>query len=376
MVSASPWTEAALTILNSTINMNLNQAAFGVTQSVIESFSDSKEPNMGLSAWFPTLTFPGFEVSYKARRARQLVAKDVLRNANSNLNTFNNYSQKIFLPPFFSEAFNFTATDIYKVTFGMGVAPTGPQNNALIDATVEYIQECKNKIKRAAEQYRASVLHFGTVVFQQGDSIDFKRQAASMPVLTGANTWTVANLATADPLGDLGRGGDFIRKQGLSVGNEINVIMGANAFANFILFPKVSAERQIFSNFRLADIGMPVLNEVTGMAFHGRVSAGYFNFNIWTYVDFYENPDGTKTDYILPNDVILIPNDFVGNTTFAGLPTVMGTNFSGQYIAPMEGEFLIFDIIDPQKRSWEFKIESAPLPIPKSVDRLYTIQTQ
>lgn len=360
--------------------MDLNQAAYGVTQSVIESFSDSKEPAMGLSAFFPALTYPGFEVTYKAQRARLLVAKDVLRGTQSNMNTFNNYTQKIFKNPFFSEAFNFTATDIYKVTFGMGVAPVGPQANGLIDATIEYLEDCKNKIRRATEQYRASVLQTGTVSFVQGDSIDFKRQAGSMPVLSGGARWLAANLTgatpTADPLADLAAGGDFMKKQGLSRGNEIDVIMGATAFANFTLSTKVQTERQIFSQFRLADIGRPILNEVTGMAFHGRVAAGYFNFNIWTYVDFYEADNGTKTDYINPNLVVLIPQDFVGNTTYAGLPAVMGNSFSGQYIAPMEGEFMIYDIIDPIKKSWEFHIESAPLPIPKSVDRLYTIQTQ
>lgn len=363
--------------------MDLNQAAFGVTQSVIDSFTDSKEPNMGLSAFFPALTYPGFEVSYKARRARLLVAKDVIRATQSNMNTFNNYTQKIFKNPFFSEAFNFTATDIYKVTFGMGVAPAGPQANGLIDATVEYLEECKNKIKRATEQYRASILQTGTVSLVNGDSVDFKRQASSMPVLSVINanrTWIAANLTganpTATPLADLAAGGDFMRKQGLSMGNEIDVIMGATAFANFTLSTAVQTERQIFSQFRLADIGRPVLNEVTGMAFHGRVASGYFNFNIWTYVDFYEQDNGTKTDYMLPNNVVLIPQDFVANTTFAGLPTVMGNSFSGQYIAPMEGEFMIYDIIDPIKKSWEFHIESAPLPLVKSVDRLYTIVTQ
>jgi Phage major capsid protein E len=362
--------------------MDLNQAAFGVTQSVIDNFTDQKEPNLGLSAFFPALTYPGFEVSYKARRARMLVAKDVLRATQSNMNTFNNYTQKIFKNPFFSEAFNFTSTDIYKVTFGMGVAPQGPQANGLIDATVEYLEECKNKIKRATEQYRASALQTGTITTIYGDSVDFKRQAASMVVLSAINanrTWVSANLTgatpTATPLEDLGAAADFIRKQGLSIGNEYDVIMGATAFSNFVLSTRVQTERQIFSQFRLADIQRPVLNEVTGMAFHGRVSSGYANFNIWTYIDFYEQDNGTKTDYIAPTNVIVIPQDFVANTTFAGLPTVMGNSFTGQYIAPMEGEFMIYDMIDPVKKSWEFHIDSAPLPLIKSVDRVFTYTT-
>lgn len=361
--------------------MDLNQAAFGVTQSVIENFTDQKEPDLGLSMFFPPITYPGFEVSYKARRARMLVAKDVLRATQSNMNTFNNYTQKIFKNPFFSEAFNFTSTDVYKVTFGMGVAPQGPQANGLIDATVEYLEECKNKIRRATEQYRASALQTGTVTTIYGDSVDFKRQAASMPVLSAISstkTWVSANLVgatpTAHPLQDLATGADFLRKQGLSRGNEYDVIMGDTAFQNFVLSSDVQTERQIFSQFRLADIGRPELGK-NGFAFHGRVSANFANFNIWTYVDFYEQDNGTKTNYISPTNVIVLPQDFTANTTYAGLPTVMGNSFTGQYIAPMEGEFMIYDMIDPVKKSWEFHIDSAPLPLIKSVDRVYTITT-
>lgn len=361
--------------------MDLNQAAYGVTQSVIENFSDQKSPDLGLAQFFPPITYPGFEVTYKARRARMLLAKDVLRGTQSNMNTFNNYTQKVFKNPFFSEAFNFTSTDIYKVTFGMGVAPTGPQANGLIDATVEYLEECKNKIRRTTETYRASALQTGTITTVFGDAVDFKRQAASMPVLSvisSDRTWVAANLTgaspTATPLEDLAAGADFLRKQGLSRGNEFNVIMGETAFQNFVLSSRVQTERQIFSQFRLADIGRPELAD-NGFAFHGRVSANYANFNIFTYVDFYEQDDTTKTDYINPTNVIILPNDFVANTTYAGLPTVMGNSFTGQYIAPMEGEFMIYDLIDPVKKSWEFHIDSAPLPLIKSIDRVYTITT-
>jgi len=354
--------------------MDINQVAFGITQEVIANFRDSKEPNLGLAAWFPSRTTPAKQVSIAVQRSRQLVAVDVIRAAQSNRNNFSKYTQKLFLPPFFSEAFDFTSTQIYDVTFGMGVAPSGPQINAMIDSANEYIMECKSKIKRAIELMRASILLYGTATFVNGDSIDFKRKAASLKVLTGSNTWIPANVATANPLGDLDTGATFLRREGLSTGNVIDVIMGGNVFGYLTAFPKITTERQIFANFRRADIGMPQYDDVTGLTFQGRVGSTDFVYNLWTYADFYELDNGTKQSYIPDDMVVMIPNDFVGKTIYAGVPMVMGSPDSGGlYIGQAEGEFLVHDIVDPQRRSWDVKTESAPLPLPISIDRIYTI---
>lgn len=352
--------------------MDLNQAAYGVTQAVIATFKDSKQPNLGLSAFFPNITTRAKQVSIAVRRSRQLVAVDVLRATSSNRNIFSKYSQKLFLSPFYNEAFDFTSTEVYDNTFGMGVAPTGPQIDIMVQQAADYMLEVKYKIMRAIEQQRASVLQTGTVTVKNGDSLDYGRQSASMPVLTGAAAWTQPT--TANPLGDLAAGGKFLRQQGLSTGNEINVVMGDNVLGYLTAFPTITSERQIFANFRRADIGMPVLNTVTGMTFVGRIATGDFIFNLWTYSDFYENADGSKSKYIADNMVILIPNDFEGSTTYAGIPMVMGNDNGGRFVAPVETDFMVYDIIDPQKKSWDMITESAPLVIPFSVDRLYSIQ--
>lgn len=355
--------------------MNINQAAFGITQEVVANFRDSKMPNLGLSAWFPSFTTPAKDVSIAVQRTRQTVAVDVLRAAQSNRNIFSKYTQKIFEPPFFSESFDFTSTQIYDVTFGMGVAPSGPQIGRMVDAATEYVLELKAKELRAIEIMRASVFQYGTCTFTNGDSIDYKRQATSLQVLSGGNTWVAANVATANPLGDLNAGGKFLRQQGLSTGNIIDVIMGDNVLGYLTAFSSISDERKIFSGFRRADIGMPQYDAVTGLTFVGRMASTDFIYQLWTYADFYENADTTKSKYIGDNMVIMLPNDLEAKTIYAGVPMVMGSpDAGGLYIGQQEGEFLVHDIVDPQRRSWEVKVETAPLPLLISVDRVYTIQ--
>ncbi len=342
---------------------------------LIANYSDSKTPNQGLAMFFPKVTTPDKAVMISVERSRQLVAVDVMRCTDPHRNTFSTEVLKMFIPPFYHELVDFTACQAYDTSIGRGMVPNPNQVGILMTDVMRQIDTVKNTIIRAIEKQRASVLQTGTVTIKNGDSIDYHRLAASMPVLTGANTWVSANLATANPLGDLVTGATFLRQQGLSSGNRINVIMGDTAMANFQKFSAVQTERQIFSNFRKADIGMPEYNDVSGLTFIGRVGSADFVFDLWTYADFYEDAaTGVKTNYIDPNNVIMIANDFVGKTAFGGIPAVI--DYEGnRSIQPVETDFLVYDTVDQVKVAWDWNIKSAPLVVPVSIDLIYTIKT-
>lgn len=353
--------------------LTLNQHRFGVTQELIETFKDSRAPKTGLSSFFKKKTTAAKQVSIQVRRSRRLVAVDVQRCTDSNRNIFSLSAEKIFLPPFFSEYFDFTACQAYDVTFGMGVAPNSIQKNMLMDSANEYLQELKWKIDRAINKMYASVLQTGTVTMVNGDSIDYKRKAASIPVNTGADAWS--QTATSDPLRDFGIDAQFLRDQGLSAGSTINIIMGTQAFTYFMNSAKILAVAAIFNQIKRVNIGMPQFDEVTGLNFQGQIGGTDYMFNIWTYNDSYENNDTTISKYINDANYIMIPDDFEGTMVYAGLPFIFGDYFSGMYVANTEGDYIAHDVIDQKKRSWEFFLESAPLPIPISIDRTVTRQT-
>jgi hypothetical protein len=74
--------------------------------------------------------------------------------------------------------------------------------------------------------------------------------------------------------------------------------------------------------------------------------------------------------------VLLMPDDFKGVTSYAGIPAIMRDKNSAefsQFISPIEAEFYINNYIDPVKKAHWFEIASAPLAIPISVDRVYTL---
>jgi hypothetical protein len=354
--------------------ITLNQHRQGITQTLIAKFSDDKEPRQGLSAFFPSKTTSSKLISIEVERNLQLVAVDVQRCTDPVRNTFSRSTEKIFEPPYYHESFDFTACERYDVTFAQGNAPTRIDATMLLRDAQSKVKKLKNKILRAIELQRSQVLQTGIVLLKNGDSIDYKRKAESLAVNSGAANW---NVNTSDPYADIEKGMEFMREEGLSGGTTINAIFGKKAFTNFMNHEKVQKQADIRKIDRTT-IGMPQFNNITGMALHGQFAAGDFTINIWTYNETYIDPadNTTRRRYINEDNVVLVADDFEGVTSFAGVPAIMGDVVSGQYIAPMEGEFYVRDIIDQVKMAWDFIISSAPLVVPVSVDRIWTLKTR
>lgn len=352
--------------------ITLNQHRAGVTQTLIAVFSDSKTPKQGLASLFPSVTTDSKYVSIEVERSLQLVAVDVQRCTDPERNVFGNFTEKIFMPPYFNESFDYTSCERYDVTFGRGNAPTKIDLQFLIRDAKAKLLILKNKILRAIEIMRAQVVTTGVVLLRNGDSVDFKRKAASMPVLTGTNQW---NNAASKPLTDLENGMDFLRDEGLSSGTSVNAIMGKSAYNNFVSNAQVKEQAE-WKNIKRVEINMPQFDNVRGMVYQGQIGTTDYIVNLWTYNEKYVDPTDNVTlkNYINTNDVILVADDFVGKTAFAGVPAIFEKD-GQEYIAQMEGEFYVNDVIDQIKKSWLFMISSAPIPIPVSVDRIYTLRT-
>lgn len=353
--------------------ITLNQHRQGLTQALVDTFSDAVDVKDGFAAFFPTKTTTSKNISIEVQRNGKPIAVDVLRCTDPIRNTFDKSTEKIFTPPYFHEMFDFTSCDAYDVTFGRGVGPDGMAMADLFNSANDKLMALKNKIKRAIQLQYSQVLQTGIVTLNSGDNIDFKRKAESMVVKTvAAEKWTAPT--TSDPITDLKAGCEFLRSVGKSGSSTINAIMGSAAFTNFKTSTKVQNEADL-RNINRIDLGMPQFDNVSGLVFQGQVGAGDFIVNLWTYNETYEDAAGVEQRFLGTNNVVLLPDDFRGVTAFAGLPAVMGDPISGQFIGIQEAEFLMYDVIDQIKRSWNFMVDSAPLVVPVSIDRIYTLQT-
>lgn len=353
--------------------MNLNQHRAGFTQALIETFRDNVEVKNGFAAFFPTRTTRSKAVKIEVQRMGRKIAVDVLRYTNGNRNKFSKSSEKIFVPPFYKEFFDFTSCESYDITFGQGQAPNEVTGSDLLSDANEKLMVLKDTIKRAIELQRSQVLQTGIVELRTGDNIDYKRKAESMVTKTVATEkWSAPE--TSDPVKDLQAGCEFLRSEGKSGSGAVNAIMGANAFNNYKLSKKVKEEADI-RNINRGELNMPMMDGVSGLAYQGQVGAGDFIVNLWTYNETYENENGDEVRFLDTNNVVLLPADFKGFTAYAGLPSVMGDPITGQFVGQVEAEFGVYDVIDQIKMSWEFYLQSAPLVVPVSVDRIYTLTT-
>ncbi len=351
--------------------MNLTQHRAGITSSIIAHFSDDSAPQLGLSAWFPSLTTSNKSIGIEVERNRQLVAVDVQRNAGGNVNTFSHSAEKLYTPPFFEEIYDFTQTQYYDITFGEVNNPTKSQAEGMIVGATKRLNTLKYKIQRAIEKQRAQVLQTGIVTLKNGDNIDYKRKSESISVLDGDKKWSSAK---SDPLKTLEDGINFIRKEGKSASRSFDLIMGANVLSAIMNNPSIKEKADI-RRFNVLEIGTKKFDNKTGLNFQGRLSTSNGNIDLWTYDDHYENSDGTFSEYINADTVVLLPRDLIAKTAYAGVPAIMrdkNNAESSKFIKQVEAEFYMDNFLDEKKFAHWFRIYSAPLVVPVSIDRIWS----
>lgn len=349
--------------------MNIINHSGEFMSTVVENFTETQNVLEGLNTFFPRQTVPTKAVTLNVIRNGKPIAIDVQRCVDASRREFSKSTQKIFVPPSYKEKFDFTACEAFdRVSAGQDMSQ-GDAANLLEESTTK-LQDLRNAQERSILKQQADILQFGLLTFKNHDSIDFRRKAASMVTKTGAGTW---NQTTSDPKTDLQTGCNFLRSIGGSTGGVVNAIMGEAAFANFSNHPKIQAGADI-KNINRDQIAMPMY-EASGLAFHGQTSAGDFIINLWTYNDEYEETNNVLVRYVDTNNVILLPTDFRAKLVFAAQNGAYRRADGSPYIQVTESDYLVSDFVDAQKTTWEIELKSAPLAIPITVDKMYTIKT-
>ena len=235
----------------------------------------------------------------------------------------------------------------------------------------EKLRELQDKIERAYEVQASEVFSTGIVQLTNGDNIDFKRKAASLVALAAAARWSAG---TSDPYTDLKNGANFLRTIGKSRGGVINAIFGELALDSFLGNATVIARADV-RNFKLDDIHAPQRDSVGGVL-HGRVSAGSYEINIWTYPEF-RDVAGVSTPYVDDKEVIMLPMAPKFTLGFGSVPKVFRDPRNAEFpefISQTRGAFNIGNYIDPRADKHVFDMKSAGVAIPTAVDQIYTVK--
>lgn len=309
-------------------------------------------------------------VSIEVERMGEKVAVDVVRGSDGNRNTFSKSTEKIFTPPLYREYFDATELDLYDRVLGS-------QGNSNVDAKLfaellnsvsDRLGLLQDKMERAQELQCAQVLETGVITTKNGDTIDYKRKAASL-VNLGSGQYFVN---TIDPFEKFEAGCVFLRTKGRSADAIFNAVMGSQALHDLLANAEFRTRQNLF-NLNLDAVQGPARNGV-GAAFHGIVTAGSFKVQLWTYPQYYEleSPAGTFTDtpYLNPKKVTMLPLSPRFKMAFAQVPQLIDE--PGQ--VPAQGAYLIGEYKDKRKTVHDFDIQSAPLAVPVAVDQIYTFQ--
>jgi len=341
--------------------VSVNEARGILTNAIVKVYSESVNVPSFLRSFFPPLYSKTRFVSIEVERDTETIAVDVLRGTGTNLNKKTRSTQKTIEPPLYNEGSNINELDIYDVAFGtMDVSMMA--NLASEQARV--LIKKRNKIERAYEKQCADVLQSGILTLNSQDNIDFKRKAGSM-VDGGAPTyWTVG---TVDPMTILENGAKFIREEGKAQGGVYNVIMGGKAY-NAMVNNETFQAKYDLRQVTLGEIREPQ-RMATGGTLHGRVSAGSYMFNVWTYPEGYRDEAGVFNYYIEQENIIILPEVTNFATAYALVPQLPGDNAN---TTSDGGAYVLREYVDVKHQNHTQELLSAGVVWPVAIDTMFT----
>lgn len=351
------------------ISIIQHRALFAV--SVIATFNDLQPNVFGLDTFFPQRLSETKAVAINIKRYTKRMSSDIVRNSNGNRVTYNKETQKMFIPPLVHEYTDVNAIEGFDNPLDRGQEPSASQQGIMGSQVVERLDEMRSAQMRFIEHQRAQVLIDGSLSFSAADSIDYRRLASSMVALTGGNTW---DNDTADIIGQLSEGAEFLKTEGKSQAVTHPVIFGRRAFRDFQANTEVK-ERLNLRRSNRVELVRP--EDRAGLTFHGFIAIGDVEIEIWTYPDYYEDEAGAKIYYIPQDTVCMIAGDFFGVTAYGGITEIVTNEFGVPVnLNIVATDFFVWDVIHPDRKAHEFHMETAPVVIPASVDRLYTLTTR
>lgn len=335
-----------------------------VTNATVAVYREVTQVSSFLRSFFPSVYKPTKYVNIEVLRGTEKIAVDVLRGDSANLNRKSRSTQKTILPAYYAEGHFMNELDIYDVAFGSTGNPEAMVQ--LASESAMKLVECRNKIERAYEKQCADAIKSGIITLTSGDNIDFKRKTASM-VDGGAGTYWTVN--TVDPATVLENAANFIRSNGKYTGGEFNVIMGAGVF-NALTNNEIFQAKYDIKDMKLGEISEPQRMS-NGGVLHGRVSAGSYNFILWSYPEMYEDANGNMVNYLEDGELYVLPtktNFLTANALTPRLPndTSLSETEGGAYV--------LREYIDPKHVAHVQEIMSAGIAIPLAIDTIYSVR--
>ena len=353
-------------------------------KTMLRAFKQKKSPSMFLTGFFQSPEqnkFKSRKVVIDVKRNEEMIAVDVIRGSGGRLNINKRFTTKEYIPPMYDEYTSLFEEELNERMPGRTEYDTDEYIAQAIAIITDDQVENQEIILRAIEKQASDMFFTGTVVLLNNDTIDFKQKATHQ--INAATVWSDSDNAL--PLDDLAGAAEVNRKDG-KVDSDI-IVMGEQALQEFFATAQVKDSAN-FRRINIMDIMPPSIN-VDGAAFHGQLTVGAYNMQLWTYPQFYYVPmgyslpnEGTLVPFV-PTDKVLVTSSMIRmDLVYAGIPEVV--NRVSPELAAMgitgipvniPADFHPYGFTDDERTNIKAGVRSAPLCIPTQIDGYSVITT-
>lgn len=222
-------------------------------------------------------------------------------------------------PPVFKESFQVNVFELIKRQPGKNPFENQDFRLTCIQKMYRGVDAVARKIRRSNELQAAQVMQTGKATFRDEEgailfTLDYGANPTHFPV--ASKDWSDP---TADIIGDLTQLAAIVRRDGKVTPNRL--IFGGTAWAN-AQANEAFMKRFDIRNAHYGEIRLPEMRGEGG-TFHGRISLGNYVYDIWTYDDFYNDPQtGEATEYMDTNKVIVMSTQSRLDALFGSVPNL------------------------------------------------------
>lgn len=377
--------------------INQSQASKLMTEGLLEGFSDKAPITSFLESFFPRKKRNGLYVPWGVKRTNRNVATEVPMGTEGDSVKANKTTEKRVKAPYVKVATELTELDAYSSVFSPDKNFNPSQNNvdALVGQILDTIDDIGDMISRFATRQISQFLNTGILNFETVDNIDYRRKAysgtlAAITAATGLGIYSVqggdvATISNTNFIDISIKVLKFLKIQGkMSGGGNVFGIFGESVVET-ILNTATIKDRINFRRADLISLKPPKLVN-TGGVFHGTMTIGSYNVEIWTYPDGYDDPvSGNYIDFIGDKDVHFFAPSFEGQTAFSDVPHVAGATttpftsasvISKKYFDKMKENLpgvVPYMVIKPEVESHKFGLKARPVVMPFSIDQVASI---
>jgi hypothetical protein len=345
----------------------------------IKKYQELRKAPTHMMGFFTPETYDSTAIPLEVQRDNDLLAVDVMRGTNGNMNKSSVWTAKTIVPPFYHEKYSINELRSYERVFGSTATMTTSQARASLAAeNATQLMRLQNKIIRAQERMCVQALETGVVLLKNDENIDYKRSADSLVDLGQVGNggyWTTTTTDVETQLSDKAAG--FIREEGSSSAGVFDLTMSSQMW---ITLKKTDyfKNNANYNNVKLIDINSPVAS-ARGAVYHGQITAGSFIFNVWTYDGTYTNAVGTRVRMTDGTKIVVTPTEgAIFEMAYGAVDSIVkdtGTSaVSGKQIQKTAADYYVWDNVDTQNLVHTMHMTSAPIARLVTPDMVCTLK--